>query len=147
MVAATASLADERQECRQKRDVASLADCIERGIYDPCDDAGSAWGRGMCGTAHIEVAERRIKKSTTALLKLFAEWSLPESAKRHLTAQENWRQYRDQHCSASESLAHYFIERSEETIFAMDISENLCIRRLTESYASELEFTLAKAKQ
>jgi hypothetical protein len=145
-VAATSLLADERQECRQKRDVSKIADCIERGVYDPCDDAGGAWGRGMCGAAHIEVAERRIKKSTAAILKLFDAWKLPESPK-FLSAQEDWRQYRDKHCSASGSLAQYFIEHSEETIFAMDISENFCILRLTEGYASELEFTLSKARQ
>lgn len=101
----------------------------------------------MCGAAHIEVAERRINKSTAALLKLFDAWELPEPRKKFLAAQEDWRQYRDKHCSASESLAHYFIEHSEETIFAMDISETFCILRLTKSYASELEFTLSKAQQ
>jgi len=147
LFAAMSSLADERQECRQKRDVAEIADCIERGVYDPCDDAGGAWGRGMCGAAHIEVAERRVKKSTAALLELFGAWQLPGSPQKFLAAQEDWRHYRDKHCSAPESLAQYFIENPEETIFEMDISVNSCILRLTENYASELEFTLSKARQ
>ena len=142
------SHSDDRQECRQKRAVSDIADCIERGVYDPCDDAGSAWGRGMCASAHIEVAERRITKATSALLKHFAEWKLPVSKRKELiSAHGQWREYREKHCRASDSLAEYFIKHSKETIFAMDTNYSFCFLRLSQQYADELEFTLSKTRQ
>lgn len=144
--AAASSFADERQECRHKRHLEEIADCIERGVYDPCDD-GSNRGLALCGPAHVELAERRLKNSTTALLALFDAWALPDASKQFMAAQASWRQYRDQHCKASNSLAGYFIAHSEEAIYAMDISETFCVLRLTQSYASELELTLSKARQ
>lgn len=32
---------DDRQECRGKTEVSEEADCIVRGVYDPCDHASS----------------------------------------------------------------------------------------------------------
>lgn len=145
---ASTAHSDDRQECRQTREVSEVANCIERGVYDPCDDAGSPSGRGMCSAAHIEVAERRIAKASSALLKRFEQWNLPESKRKEfVSAQEEWQRYREKHCNASDSLAEYFIEHSEETIFAMDINYSFCVLRLTQRYADELEFTLSKADQ
>lgn len=138
---------DDRQECRQKTKVSEVANCIERGIYDPCDDAGSAWGRGMCASAHIEVAERRITKAKSDLLKRFEEWKLSDSKRKDfITAQEKWREYREKYCSASDALAVYFIDHSQEAIFAMDTNYSFCVRRLSEQHAAELEFTLSKTR-
>jgi uncharacterized protein YecT (DUF1311 family) len=148
MALASTAHSDDRQDCRQTREVSEVADCIERGVYDPCDDAGSSWGRGMCADAHIVVAERRIAQASSALLKRFDQWNLSESKREEFaSAQEAWQRYREKYCNASNSLAEYFIENSEETIFAMDISYSFCVLRLTQRYADELEFTLSKANQ
>ncbi len=41
-----------------------LADCIEGGLYDPCDDATGKAGAVNCYVGHVEVAKRRIEKAT-----------------------------------------------------------------------------------
>lgn len=135
------ALADERQECRRHlADGARLVDCIERGIYDPCDDATGSLGIAQCAWAHVEVAERRIKKAENKLLALFDKWKLPDAKRQaFLQAEETWRAYRKAYCGSTDALAEYYMSHSKEAILAMDTSFGFCSRRLSEVHADELE--------
>jgi len=42
----------------------TLADCVEKGIYDPCEDATGKWSLTRCAVVHTRVAEWRIDRAT-----------------------------------------------------------------------------------
>lgn len=46
-----------------------LADCIEKDLYDPCDDASGSATLVNCYVGHTEVAKRRIERATAAITK------------------------------------------------------------------------------
>ena len=50
--------------CRASDDAEVLADCIERRIYQPCDEAGGSVGDVRCVVGRKAVAERRIVRTT-----------------------------------------------------------------------------------
>ncbi len=54
--------------------IAVQADCIEAGVYDPCDDAGGTWGAAQCAWANLEVANRRIRRAEAALTAITHRW-------------------------------------------------------------------------
>ncbi len=134
--------ADERQECRKKMStgsVSEIANCIERGVYDPCDDAGGSVGKSMCAWAHVEVAERKISKAEREILSKLIQVKADENVKSmFLSSQKTWRNFRDQYCEFTNKISDY------ESTFrgTSDLYGGFCSRRLTEQRAKELEFIL-----
>jgi len=52
------------ETCRASDDAQVLADCIERRIYQPCEEAGGSVGDVRCVVGRRAVAERRIERAT-----------------------------------------------------------------------------------
>ena len=133
---------DKREVCRQSRDMEKLIECIERGIYDPCDDAGGKWYRAMCMMAHSEIGERKIQRARKIILSLYDDWNIkPEDKAQFINAEKMWEDYRNKYCGSIAVLARSFIDRSEAAILAMQSSYGFCIRRLNEKHAEELKLT------
>ena len=130
--------ADERKECKLKAtDVSDFAYWIERGVYDPCDDAGDGFYRGMCATAHVEVAERRLRRVEEKILSLYATLNLSVRERdQFIESQKIWLQYRESYCLSTEPLQEI------NGVYLMSLRW-VCFRRMTEKHAEELEYTLS----
>jgi uncharacterized protein YecT (DUF1311 family) len=133
----------QRNECPGRQTVQVAADCIERGIYQPCD-LGNRVGTADCGWAYAEVAERKIRRAEQKILKVlrdnhagndileaFAKW------------QKGWLAFRNEHCALSDKLVEFQAEGMEGRVEGgTDLNRGFCVRRLTEARASELETLL-----
>ena len=139
---------NERQTCRKNLTVrAFVVECIEQGIYDPCDDSGGSQGRYQCAWAHVDVAERKIKTLVKEITTLFISWKLSDNKIKFIESEKKWAEYRSSYCESTDALAEYFISHSQEAILAMDVDKGFCYRRLTEKHAEELDFALSKIRE
>lgn len=129
-----------RDECRASQVQGEVVSCIERGLYDPCDDAGGGWGRAQCAWAWAEVADRRVMKAEREILSRLrsgkAERSVLSSFRQ---SQKDWHAYRDSHCNFTNATVE--LEQFTETSSS---HSGFCRRRLTEQRALELEAIVAK---
>lgn len=139
-----------REECRsgeapqgfkdQSEAIALQADCIEAGIYDPCEDSGSRWGDAQCAWANLHVAERRIRTAEQSLI-ASAQKSKPTGRLQNElnSSGERWKAARERFCEERDQL----VTKAEEAGDAeqTDSGEKLgyCMRRVTEERALELE--------
>jgi len=109
-----------REECRtgesgsgytikfknQSDAIAIQADCIEAGVYDPCDDAGGTWGAAQCAWANLEVANRRIRRAEAALTAIAHRWKrIAQALPSELEASsQRWGGLQQQFCSEQNRL-------------------------------------------
>ena len=123
------------------------ADCIEAGLYDPCDDAGGKWGDAQCAWAHMDVANRRIARSERRLIEL-ASAGYPQGrlSEDMASASARWVRARDEYCKERNELFAKAPETQEDfdsrrAAGETDFGEALgyCARRLAEERASALE--------
>ncbi len=76
------------------------ADCIEADVYDPCEDAGGRWGEAQCVWAHLEVAQRRIRRVTNTILGIADSLAMKAQAQKWQEANEKaWKQWNESECS------------------------------------------------
>ena len=88
-----------REDCRASQLQSEVVSCIERGLYDPCDDGGGSWGRAQCAWAWTEVAERRVAKAEREILaRLGQSKATTPALAAFRRSQGIWRSYRDSHC-------------------------------------------------
>jgi uncharacterized protein YecT (DUF1311 family) len=129
-----------RDECRASQVQSEVVSCIERGLYDPCDDAGSGWGRAQCAWAWVEVADRRLMKAEREILSRLRIGKAELSASgRFRQAQKHWYAYRDSHCNFTDATVG--LAQFKGTSFS---HSGFCRRRLTEQRATELEAIATK---
>jgi uncharacterized protein YecT (DUF1311 family) len=131
----------------QSEAISVQADCIEAGIYDPCEDAGGKWGDAQCAYANLEVAKRRILRAETELLRIAQQRpelrsALPEelksSAKRWGTVQERFCGKQNSLYGGPMSQEEYESRRAAgQTNFGE--AGGYCDRRITEERADTLE--------
>lgn len=127
-----------RQSCRASKETDVIANCIEAGIYDPCDDAGGKWGQSQCAWAHSLVAQRRIEKSLEALEDRSIKAGIFDQYQNLQWSQKNFELYRDQYCRFKGAASEKSADVTGETL-------GYCIRRLNEERASDLESILKVA--
>jgi uncharacterized protein YecT (DUF1311 family) len=133
--------ANEREDCRKKTTTSEIADCIERGVYDPCDDAGGTWGRAMCAYAHTEVAERKMAKSEQEIIFRLKKAQADKRLETNfLSVQKAWRDFRGSYCKFTNAVNDYgvYFDSSSRTHYGF------CLRRLTEAHLKELEMILER---
>ena len=141
----------DRESCRKEDDKSVLADCIEAGKYDPCDDAMGKYGIVRCLTSHKVVAERGIERATkeiTNKVKMYGivkrgsvnERGENQPARNHVVeGNKLWKEYTWEHCLLLNEL--YSVNfRSGETLAD-------CQLRLTRERAKVLEGILANMIQ
>lgn len=133
----------QRNECPDRRTVQVAADCIERGIYQPCD-LGNRVGTADCGWAYAEVAERKIKRTEQKLLKVFHDnHAGKDMLEAFMKWQKDWVAFRNEHCVLSDKLVEFPTAGMEGRVEGgTDLNRGFCVRRLTEARASELETLL-----
>jgi hypothetical protein len=142
---ASASYAAEldQDSCRKEENNSILADCIEAGKYDPCDDASGSYGLVRCLVSHKVVAERRIERATkkiaarskkAGIIKRASvnEGGKEQPARDHVAAANKvWREYAWEHCLFMNEL--YSVDfKASETLAA-------CQLRLMRERADVLE--------
>lgn len=133
--------ADEREDCRKKENTSEVADCIERGVYDPCDDAGGTWGRAQCAYAHTEVAERKIAKAEREIILRLEQAKADKRLKTNfLSVQKSWLEFRKSYCKFTNAINDYgdYFDSSTRTHYGF------CILRLTKAHLKELEMILER---
>ena len=148
-----------REECRiggkkgvdlgSEHAMRTQADCIEAGVYDPCEDAGSRSTEAQCAWVNLEVAQRRIRRAEAALMMLVSGWGDqgPRKLPNELTAATTrWASAQDAFCREQDRLddnapatSDEYEERraAGETNFGEKFG--FCIRRTVEERASKLE--------
>ena len=138
------------------------ADCIEAGIYDPCEDALGTWGMAQCAWANMEVAERRIRRTERALPQL-PGFDAKQVSDALASSSDQWRARRATYCRQRD-IQHSKAQAQEiEAAKAPDPGElvqeppdsgdgdegeilGYCLRRITEERAQNLEYFLTKMK-
>jgi uncharacterized protein YecT (DUF1311 family) len=129
---------ETREECRASSSQQEIVTCIDRGLYDPCEDAGGNWGRAQCAWAHTEIATRRVKVAEQEVAKRLRRGRTEALAlKQFKDGQKAWEAYRDKHCKFTNQTVE--LEQFNGTSF---LHVGFCFRRLTEQRASELEAVL-----
>ena len=90
----------ERKFCRNNLgDREIIIECINRGLYDPCDDAGGRLGRSQCIFAHTEIAERRIIKSRKEIIMAFKNSNSDKKViNEFIEAENKWEELRESSC-------------------------------------------------
>lgn len=119
------------------------ADCIEAGIYDPCDDAGGKWGEAQCAWAHAQVAQRRIRRAAERLVASARMSSLPSELK---GSSERWEKARESYCGERNERYIAYENSSENEETPPDDAEKFgfCFRRLAEERAEDFEYHLGR---
>ena len=132
------AIPDTREECRASASQDEIVSCIDRGLYDPCDDAGGNWGRAQCAWAHAQIAARRVKLAELEIARRLRQGRAEQVAlKQFKDGQRGWEAYRDRHCKFTNQTVE--LAQFEGTSF---LHVGFCYRRLTEQRASELEAIL-----
>jgi hypothetical protein len=139
------------------------ADCIEAGIYDPCNDAGGRWGEAQCAWAHLEVAQRRIHRAESQLLELSQQSEEATQIAEVLSSyRDRWKTRSKEFCQKRNRIFLEAQAREYEAAQEPDLNElakepeppdesdgddgeklGFCLRRVTEERAQELERFLA----
>jgi hypothetical protein len=134
------SFASDRQNCRGSKDQEFIISCIEKKIYDPCDDAGGKWGASQCGWAHAEIANRKIKKYESEIKEKIKQ------SKNHdkvLSLFENstlaWEEYKKSHCDFTNTADDL------DNFSSIHLHMAFCIRRLNEQRVIELNNVLSRS--
>ena len=129
-----------REDCRASQLQSEVVSCIERGLYDPCDDGGGSWGRAQCAWAWTEVAERRVAKAEREILaRLGQSKATTPALAAFRRSQGIWRSYRDSHCRFADATVD--LEQFNQTSAS---HSGFCQRRITEQRAAELEAIVAR---
>ena len=124
------------KQCKLTRSESKMVECIELGLYDPCDFGGgsNSWMLGQCAWGHAEVAERRLLKMETEITRRLANGRHDKVLADFRKAQRLWRESTDSYCrftnEANESEA---FEASEYYL-----SYGFCVRRFREQRVNEL---------
>lgn len=135
--------ADEREICRASQDEQKMVDCVEKGIYDPCDDASPGshgWITAQCAWAHAAVADRKIDKAEKQIIARLKGTKALKALSEFQKSQRNWKVFSEQYCGFTNLAA-------EAGVFADDpmlLSYGFCLRRHKEQRAVELEAYLGQ---
>lgn len=139
-------MADERAACRDswQSDHEHFLQCVAKGIYDPCDDAGGTWGKGQCAWAYTEIAEQKIEAISEDIRRRLGGAKKRSALADFDNAEKSWLAYRKSYCrftNAAEDLAEF------EAAATSDMDLGFCERRLTEKHAEELQYLLRHEKE
>lgn len=137
---ASTAYADEYEECRKSQTQEQVIQCIEKGIWTPCDEGGgpTSWLGSQCAWANAEIAARKLKTIEQEISKrLRAGGQLP-AHKKFLSSQRMWRSFVDAYCK--------FVNNAGESgLFVNDpnyLTLGSCISRLTDERVRELSYYL-----
>ena len=120
------------EQCKKAETTEYVADCIEDGVYDPCNDATGKFGLTRCVKAHSLVAERRIE---VAMRKIKTNISRSRETRMYAPlkwSHKNWLIYRDQFCIFKNDANNH-----TEYFNSEDIGH--CILRMNREKAESLE--------
>jgi uncharacterized protein YecT (DUF1311 family) len=139
------AIAQTREFCRNSADEKQMIQCIEKGVYDPCDDASgsSSWWSAQCAWAHNSIAEGKIRKSEREISKRLH--GTPEKTKAlsvFRQSQKHWRQFRHTYCQFTNT-----VNRFEEFDGDSSFHVGYCLSRLAQDRAKELEMILRRDEQ
>ena len=127
---------EAREMCRESQDDGKIVECLEKGIYDPCDDASGVHSSttARCVFAHTEVANRRIQKAEKKIAAQLKKSGDKTGMKEFRNSQRKWRDYVKSYCEFAQHAV------PEASPFG---SIGMCERRHNEQRADELEQFLA----
>lgn len=134
-------------ECPARTTTKDAADCVERGIYQPCE-LGSSVGIADCAWAYVEVENRKIGNLEKEILSVFKSRRLSGNAATAFARwQADWRRFRETSCRLSDHLAEIIITGQHGIVSnGTDFHRGFCLRRLNENRVSELTRFLEIAK-
>jgi uncharacterized protein YecT (DUF1311 family) len=93
---------EARDNCRDSslEDDAKLVECLEKGIYDPCDEASGIHSHitARCVFGHTEVANRRVKKAEKEIIAQLKKSGNKTGSTEFRNSQRKWRDYVKSYC-------------------------------------------------
>ena len=128
------STAETEMQCAKNEE--KMIECIQKGIYDPCDYGGGprSWIYAQCAWGHAEVAERKIKKLEGEILRRLRDSQSERALEEFKEAQRKWRESTDYYCRFTNDADEAGVfEASSEYL-----SYGFCLRRLREQRVKEL---------
>jgi len=135
LLAEPALALDTREQCRASQQQEEVIQCIQNGIYDPCDDAGGKWEQAQCAGAHTEIAERELAEAERVIESRLARGKAQRQAlAKFRESQRLWRAYRDSYCRFTN--AAFDLEQFNGSSY---FHLGYCYWRLTEQRAKELQ--------
>jgi hypothetical protein len=124
------------EACKRTRSEQAMVECIEKGLYDPCDFGGgpSSWTLAQCAWGHAEVAERKLRKIEVRIADLLNGPRHEKTLRDFRLAQRIWRQSTDRYC-------RFTNDADASGVFGADsqyLSYGFCVRRQKEQRVNEL---------
>lgn len=130
----------ERQNCRSAKNQEVLIQCVNKKVYDPCEDSGGSWGASQCGWIHTEIASRKIKDIEMKIIKAIKHSkSHTEALKNFNNSTQAWNAYLAKHCEFTNTADDL------ENFSSMHLHLAFCKRRLSEQRVAELKNVLSRA--
>ena len=130
----------ERQNCRAAKNQEVLIQCVNKKVYDPCEDSGGSWGASQCGWIHTEIANRKIKGIEKQIIEAI---KLSKSHNDALSSFNNdieaWNSYLSKHCNFTNTVDDL------ENFSSMHLHLAFCKRRMSEQRVVELENVLSRS--
>ena len=137
-----------RTQCRASQDFDTLMQCVDAGIYDPCDEDHGKWFEAACIMTRRELIDRRIANATQKIQDRLVPLSIEKSAsvndegitepiRDHVdTGNTTWRKFVWEHCLFLNELDSASMKPGERL--------GWCEVRLMGQRADELESILGR---
>lgn len=130
------SRAQAVEQCKLTRSEEKMVECIEQGLYDPCDYGGGihSWIRAQCARGHATVADRKLKSLEDQIAKRLKSGGNPQTLSKFHEAQQLWRQATDNYCRFTNDAGEAQVFEASSSY----LSYGFCLRRLKEQRVNEL---------
>lgn len=131
------AVAGAYEECKKTDSEEQVIKCIEKGTWDPCDEGGgpNSWVGAQCGTAHAEIAARKLKAVETTISNRLHNAGRTSIRSKFLSSQKQWRTFANNYCS-------FVNEADDSALFTKAgpyyLRYNFCMKRLTTERLNEL---------
>lgn len=132
--------ADEYGDCRKSQTTEQIIECIEKGIWSPCDEGAgpTSWLGSQCAWATAEIGARKLRAIEQEISKRFRARNLVSAQRKFLSSQKKWRSFVEDYCK--------FVNDADDSgLFVNDpnyLTYGSCLSRLTDQRVRELSYFL-----
>ncbi|WP_112187732.1 lysozyme inhibitor LprI family protein [Ralstonia sp. GX3-BWBA] len=136
---ASASFAADRESCAREESPDRIIECIETGIFNPCDWGGGphSFSSAQCARASLEIANRELRATEHRVEDRLRQSSSTEAQARFALTQQQWNTFRESYCHFVESLDPHETSSDWRTL-----NTSACEERLAKERNKELKVLL-----
>lgn len=137
---ASLAYADEYEDCRKSQTEEQVIQCIEKGIWSPCDEGSSptSWLGSQCAWATAEISARKLKAIEKEISKRLQASGQVSTQRKFLASQRSWRSFVEDYC-------RFVNDAGDSRLFVNDpnyLTLGSCTSRLTDERVRELSYYL-----